>query len=179
MFLGRREKTPTPETRVSTWTLLRTPGRFTTRPLPVHFTTNMFVVRPFSVLRKDEIGPHSKTDRFLTKAESWGWGSFPLFQILSLRFNFCVNGWDSPDPRQGPESPFPRKEGSGVQKPPFPLALTRPGKGRFFVKKSPFSLCSLVEKGGFFRAEKTMTATDVTGFDAIFSTGFFATFSRF
>ena len=28
------------------------------------------------------------------------------------------------------------------------------------------------------RAEKTMTATDVTGFDAIFSTGFFATFSR-
>ena len=30
-----------------------------------------------------------------------------------------------------------------------------------------------------FGAEKTMTATDVTGFDAIFSTGFFATFSRF
>ena len=29
------------------------------------------------------------------------------------------------------------------------------------------------------RAEKTMTATDVTGFDVIFSTGFFATFSRF
>ena len=26
--------------------------------------------------------------------------------------------------------------------------------------------------------KKTMTATDVTGFDAIFSTGFFATFSR-
>ena len=30
-----------------------------------------------------------------------------------------------------------------------------------------------------FQTEKTMTATDVTGFDAIFSTGFFATFSRF
>ena len=30
-----------------------------------------------------------------------------------------------------------------------------------------------------FGAEKTVTATDVTGFDAIFSTGFFATFSRF
>ena len=29
------------------------------------------------------------------------------------------------------------------------------------------------------RAEKNMTATDVTGFDAIFSTGFFAAFSRF
>ena len=39
------------------WTLLRTPGRFTTRPLPVHFTTKMSVVRPFSVLSKDEIGP--------------------------------------------------------------------------------------------------------------------------
>ena len=32
---------------------------------------------------------------------------------------------------------------------------------------------------GYLRAEKTMTATDVTGFDAIFSTEFFATFSRF
>ena len=38
-------------------TLLRTPGRFTTRPLPVYFTTKMSVVRPFSVLSKDEIGP--------------------------------------------------------------------------------------------------------------------------
>ena len=53
---GRREKTPTPKTRFSSWTLLRTPGRFTTRPLPVHFTTKMSVVRPFSVLSKDEIG---------------------------------------------------------------------------------------------------------------------------
>ena len=55
--IGRREKTPTPKTRFSTWTLLRTPGRFTTRPLLVHFTTKMSVVRPFSVLSKDEIGP--------------------------------------------------------------------------------------------------------------------------
>ena len=35
------------------------------------------------------------------------------------------------------------------------------------------------EKKKNLRAEKTMTATDVTRFDAIFSTGFFATFSRF
>ena len=56
-LVGRREKTPTPKTRVSIWTLLRTPGRFTTRPLPVYFTTKMSVVRPFSVLSKDEIGP--------------------------------------------------------------------------------------------------------------------------
>ena len=32
--IERREKTPTPETRFSIWTLLRTPGRFTTKPLP-------------------------------------------------------------------------------------------------------------------------------------------------
>ena len=57
-LVGRREKTPTPKTRFSIWTLLRTPGRFTTRPLPVYFTTKMSVVRPFSVLSKDEIsGP--------------------------------------------------------------------------------------------------------------------------
>ena len=48
--LGRREKTLTPKTRFSVWTLLRTPGRFTTRPLPVHFTTKMSIVKPFSVL---------------------------------------------------------------------------------------------------------------------------------
>ena len=57
LFFGRREKTPTPKTRFTIWTLLRTPGRFTTRPLPVYFTTKMSVVRPFSVLSKDEIGP--------------------------------------------------------------------------------------------------------------------------
>ena len=31
-FLGRRERTPTPKTRFSIWTLLRTLGPFTTRP---------------------------------------------------------------------------------------------------------------------------------------------------
>ena len=55
--VGRREKTPTPKTRFSIWTLLRAPGRFTTRPLPVHFATKKSVVRLFSVLSKDEIGP--------------------------------------------------------------------------------------------------------------------------
>ena len=33
--------------------------------------------------------------------------------------------WYSPDPRQGPESPFPEREGFGVQKPPFPLVLEK------------------------------------------------------
>ena len=46
-----------PQDKVSIWSLLRTPGRFTTRPLAVYFTTMMSVVRPFSVLSKDEIGP--------------------------------------------------------------------------------------------------------------------------
>ena len=40
------------------------------------------------------------------------------------------------------------------------------------------ALCQEVTNG-VFQGEKTMTATDVTGFDAIFSTGFVATFSRF
>ena len=56
-YFGRGEKTPTPKTRFSIWTLLRTPGRFTTRPRPLYFTTKMPVVRPFSVLSKDEMGP--------------------------------------------------------------------------------------------------------------------------
>ena len=81
--LGRREKTPTPKTRVSSWTLLRTPGRFTTRPLPVYFTTKMSVVRPLSVLSKDEIG-RSKTGRFLSKAEILGVGVFSPLSIPPL-----------------------------------------------------------------------------------------------
>ena len=56
-FLGGREKTPTPKTRFSIWTLLRTPGRLTTRLLRVYFTTKMSIVRPLLVLSKDEVGP--------------------------------------------------------------------------------------------------------------------------
>ena len=87
-LLGRREKTPTPKTRFSIWTLLRTPGRFTTRPLPVHFTTKMSVVRPFSVLSKDEIGPHNKTGRFLSKAEILGVGVFSPLSIFIVFITF-------------------------------------------------------------------------------------------
>ena len=77
-----REKTPTPKTRFSIWTLLRTPGRFTTRPLPVHFTTKMSVVRPFSVLGKDKTGSLVKRAVLLARLKSWGWGSFSPFQDL-------------------------------------------------------------------------------------------------
>ena len=75
--------TPTPKTRFSMWTLLRTPGRFTTRPLPVHFTTKMSVVRPFSVLSKDELALR-KTGRFLSKAEILGVGVFSPLPIWFL-----------------------------------------------------------------------------------------------
>ena len=51
------------------------------------------------------------------------------------------------DPRQDPESPFPGKEGFGVQKPQFPLKGWEKG---VFGPKIQFSVCSLVEKRGFF-----------------------------
>ena len=60
--VGRREKTPTPNTRVSVWTLLRTPGRFTTSPPP-----------SLCIL--------SKTGRFLSKAEILGLGVFSPLPI--------------------------------------------------------------------------------------------------
>ena len=37
----------------------------------------MSVVSPFSVLSKDEIGPHSKRTFFLVRLKSWGGGLFP------------------------------------------------------------------------------------------------------
>ena len=77
LLFGRRQKTPTPKTRFSIRTLLRTPGRFTTRPLRVHFTTELSVVRPFSLLSKDKICPLVKRAVFLLRLKSWGWGSFP------------------------------------------------------------------------------------------------------
>ena len=52
-------------------------------------------------------------------------------------------------------------------------------KGRFAENAAFRGRKRFHQKIGLIRAEKTMTATDVTGFDAIFSTGFFATFSRF
>ena len=90
--VGRKEKAPTPKTRFSIWTLLRTPGRLTTRPHPVHFTTKMSVVRPFSVLSKDEIGPESRTGRFLSFwLKSWGLGVFsPSSKHKLFRGDFGV-----------------------------------------------------------------------------------------
>ena len=66
--------------------------------------------------------------------------------------------------RQGPESPFPGKEGFGVQKPPFPLALTRPGKGSFLSKNPHFPCVPLEKKGGFFDRNSLFQAEGKGGF---------------
>ena len=52
----KKGKDPHPQDKIQHLDLTKDPGRFTTRPLPIHFTTKMSVVRPFSVLSKDEIG---------------------------------------------------------------------------------------------------------------------------
>ena len=83
-YSGRREKTPTPKTRFSIWTLLRTPGRFTTRPLPVYFITKMSVVRPFRSLVRTKLAL-SKTGCFLGKAEILGMGVFSPLSNISKR----------------------------------------------------------------------------------------------
>ena len=64
-----------------------------------------------------------------------------------------------PTPRQSPESRFPGKEGF----PHFPSAWKR----EFSVKKSPFSLCSLVEKKGIFRQKTPFSRPrEIQGFRA-------------
>ena len=55
--IWKKGKDPHPQDKSQHLDFTKDPGRFTTRPLPVYFTTKMSVVRPFSVLSKDEIGP--------------------------------------------------------------------------------------------------------------------------
>ena len=88
----KKGKDPTPKTRFNLCTLLSTPGLFTTRPLPVHFTTKMSVVRPFSVLSKDKIGL-SKTGRFLSKAEILGVGIFSPLSRVGAWKSWCGYAW--------------------------------------------------------------------------------------
>ena len=61
-----------------------------------------------------------------------------LFLFLGNSF------WDSPDPRQGPESQFSGKEGCGVQQPPVPLVLE---KGVFLPENPLFSTREHIENG--------------------------------
>ena len=85
-LFGRREKTPTPKTEFNLSTLLSTPGRFTTRPLPVHFTTKLSVVSRFPSLVRTKLAL-VKRAVFLVRLKSWGWGSFPPFQIVSFKLD--------------------------------------------------------------------------------------------
>ena len=68
LVIGRGEKAPTPTLsallrhwpvvqREAISSLLRTPSRFTIRPLPVYYATKFAFVSPFWVLSKDEICP--------------------------------------------------------------------------------------------------------------------------
>ena len=57
--------------------LLRTPGCFTTRPLPVYLTTELPFVSPMWVLSKDEIGATSVSACGMLQGwglEAWGLG---------------------------------------------------------------------------------------------------------
>ena len=75
----------------------------------------------------------------------------PLSRPRSEHPRWCPQGLKiPPTPDRAPNPHFLKKRVSGSKKPLFPLALARPGKGSFLSKKCPFSLCSLVEKRGFF-----------------------------
>ena len=93
----------------------------------------------------NEVSAQRKTSRSQrkTRKDFANRGSSSAYHPFQNQYSL----WDSPDPRQVPESPFPGKEGFGVQKPPFPSPSHGPENG---VEKSPFPLCSLAEKRGFF-----------------------------
>ena len=69
-----------------------------------------------------------------------------LDRILSAVFDLLLG---FPDPRQGPESPFPEKEGFGVQKPPFPFALMQAGERSFLSENPQFPVAPWRKKGTF------------------------------
>ena len=86
LHIGRREKTPHPQDKIQHLDLLRTAGRFTTRPLPAYFTTKMSVARPFWSLVRTKLAL-SKAGRFLSKAEILGAGVFfPPFKHIFAHF---------------------------------------------------------------------------------------------
>ena len=79
----------------------------------------MSVVRPFSVLSKDESGPESKTGRFLSKAEILGVGVFsPLSMIARTPLpTFAGNLGDSVEFRRcrGNSRDFEKIQGNSVE----------------------------------------------------------------
>ena len=90
---------------------------------------------------------------------SWAVGSQWLYH--------CERRWAAKETK--PNARFGGGGGFGV---PNFFGVATPAEPRGKKKKVLPSVLKLLLGAG-----KTMTATDVTGFDAIFSTGFFATFS--
>ena len=68
-----------------------TKGRF--RPLrrtPHRFTTQLPFARPVCVICKDENRPLVKRAVFVARLKVCGWGPFPLFQSLCVKFTFLT-----------------------------------------------------------------------------------------
>ena len=117
--------------------------------------------------------------------DQWRWKFVKSQQCPKYQLHFPPKRW-----KWGPQS-WLAKEGSQ-----FSISLLR-FRRNFSISSSATSDLDLqslshrfnctyawLEQNGKWKKQesgpnKTMTATDVTGFDAIFSTGFFATFSRF
>ena len=53
----KKGEDPHPQDKIQHLDFTKDPRRFTTIPIPVYCTTKMYLVKPFSVLSKDEIGP--------------------------------------------------------------------------------------------------------------------------
>ena len=93
-----------------------------------------------------------KTPNALVAEENSLDSLFTEVRVFKLAVWLKCKTWDSPDPRQGPEFPFPGKEGFGVQKPHFPSFWKR----EFSVKKSPFSSTRKHIENGDFGAENCL-----------------------
>ena len=105
----------------------------------------MSVVRPFSVLSKDEIGPESKTGRFLSKAE--------ILEFERGVFTPLSNSKFHPSAKAARQREFGKrkrrknleigngvgKQGRGNQPPGSPQTLRQPRK--LVLQASPRPLC--------------------------------------
>ena len=83
---GRRGQDPHPQDEIQHLDFTKDPRPLHYKTPPCAFYHKMSVVKPFSVLSKDEIGPESKTGRFLSKAEVLGvLGVFSPLPINAVR----------------------------------------------------------------------------------------------
>ena len=83
--IWKKGKDPHPQDKIQHLDFTKDPWPLYYKTPPCAFYHKMSVVRPFSVLSKDELA-HSKTGRFLSKAEILGVG---VFSPLSKYGVFC------------------------------------------------------------------------------------------